>query len=103
MTLPVGTLGTDTFDVDGVSVTIRSLSASQAFGLNDYLARKAEAPAYIIAHGTGASEEETKAFLDSHKLETSVQLVNAILELSGLDETFRARISDTGRTRPRRG
>lgn len=97
MALPVGILGTDTVELsDGSAVVIHSLTAAKAFGLYAFQENRAGAPAYIIEHGTDSTTEEVAAFLDSHKLDDAVTLMNAILELSGVDDTFRARVSDGG-------
>jgi hypothetical protein len=104
MPLPVGKLGTDTVTIDGTDISIRSLSWNEAMGLDAFQPdRRAEAPAYIIEKGTGATADEVQAFLDSHKLEEALKLVEAILTLSGLDDTFRARITDSDRTRSSNG
>ena len=96
MPLPVGKLGTDSITIDGVEIPFRSLSVKEALGIDGFKDRRAEAPSYIIRCGTGASEDEAAAFLDSHSLQEGVKLVNAILKLSGLSDTFRAGIPDAG-------
>ena len=103
MTLPVGKLGTDTVQINGSAIEIRSLSMTEALGLDAFSNRKAEAPAYLIEKATGVTPEEATAFLDSHNIEDGVVLVNAILTLSGLDDTFRARVSERRRARSRPG
>jgi len=97
MSLPVGKLGTDTVEIDGTVIEIHSLGAAKGFGMYDYQdGRRAELPAYIIEHGTDSTPEDVARFMDTHQLEDAVKLMNAILELSGLSETFRARVSDGG-------
>ena len=93
MSLPVGKLGTDTVQINGSVIEIRSLSMTEALGLDAFSNRKAEAPAYLIEKATGVTTEEATAFLDSHGIDDGLKLVSAILELSGLDDTFRARLA----------
>jgi hypothetical protein len=82
--LPVGSV-----DLAGSLVEIRSLSHGQALKLEWFRQedRRADAPAYVVSCGLGISEGEAQEWLDSVTLELGQQLVDAIISLSGLDDT----------------
>ena len=77
MTRPSASIG-DT------EVTYRSLSRAEALHLQSFQGRPDEAEVYILAKGTGCTDDEAQAFREGVDLETAGLLIDGILELSGL-------------------
>lgn len=85
--LPRPALPTGTLDLDGTRVEYRSLSRSQALQLNGYRGREDEAEDFIVSCGTGLTMDEAHAWRDAVSFEIAGQLVEAIIDISGLSES----------------
>ena len=83
-TLPVSPLATDTVEVAGQPVAIRSLSRAEAFRLRGFEGQAEEAEVYLVARGCDITDDDARAWLASVDLMTGSPLVDGILTLSGL-------------------
>jgi len=83
VTLPAVPLATGTVDVAGSPVAIRSLSRSAVIALSGFDDTTA-AEAHIVSKGTGATEDEARAWLDSVDAKTGDALLTAIAIISGI-------------------
>jgi hypothetical protein len=84
MTLPVKPLATDSVEIGGERVDFRSLSRSEALQLQAFRGREDEAEVFILARGSGVSEDEARAWREQVDTETAGVLIDGILFLSGL-------------------
>lgn len=86
MALPAVPLSTSTLTIGGTDVTIHALTRTQALELNAYQGREDEAEDALIAWATDCSTEEAHAWRQAVSWDTAGQLVDAIIELSGLTQ-----------------
>lgn len=86
MSLPVTKLPTDTVTVDGQSVEVRGLSRAEAYKLATGIFKDDPdaGEVYILTCGTGASEDEVKAWRETTDMVTAGVVVDRILALSGM-------------------
>jgi hypothetical protein len=82
--LPVVPLATGTVEVGGTDVVIRSLSRSAVVSLAQFGRDTTAAEVFIVSKGTGGTEDEARAWLDSTDAETAGILLKAIAALSGI-------------------
>lgn len=80
--LPAVPLGTGTAEVAGSEVPIRSLSRAEVLRMRA-LVDSGDSEAFVIARGTGCTDDEAAAWLDSTDNDTAKALVEAILSMSG--------------------
>ena len=83
MTLPSVPLATGSVEVGGSSVAIRSLSRTEVVSLGQ-LDDLTAAEVLIVSKGTGVTEDEARAWLDSVSAETANALLRAIAVISGI-------------------
>lgn len=89
-TLPIKALPTDTVEIEGTEVPIRSLSRAEALHFSTAFAegpleeRVAEAEVYLLVHGAGVDEEEARAWRQNTDTDTAGLLIDGILALSGM-------------------
>jgi hypothetical protein len=83
--LPATVLPSEEVQISDVTVTIRSLTRSQAYALKGMEDEDAQETA-VIAWGTGSTMEEAKTWRAEAGFGIVSPLVNAILELSGLTD-----------------
>lgn len=86
MGLPIIPLPSSSVEVNGATVTFRSLSRAEALSLQDYRGREDEAEVLILQWATGATPEEAQAFRDGTMTAEAGKLIDAILVFSGLAE-----------------
>jgi hypothetical protein len=101
MSLPTK-LSTDTVELHGTDIAIRSLSRAEAIRLGEFRDDVAAAEVFILTCGTGVSEDEARAFREGNGVDDAGKLVDAILILSRLatpETAARAREGD-GSTDP---
>ena len=84
MTLPAGVLVRKTVTVNGAPVEIRSLSRSEAVALHRYVGDEDGGEIFLIAKGTGCTEEEARVFRETTDVEEAGVLIDGIVVLSGL-------------------
>lgn len=84
MALPKIALPSSSIELGGERVEFHSLSRSQALKLNGYQGREDEAEDFMLASALDVSLEEAHEWRDSTDLETVGQLIDAVIELSGL-------------------
>jgi hypothetical protein len=84
MSLPNLPLAAATLEVEGQTVSYRSLSRAQALKLSDYMGNMEAQDNFVIACGFGVSEDEARTWRDSTSFENVQKFTDAILELSGL-------------------
>lgn len=82
--LPRPALPTAQLEIDGVLVDYRSLSRAQALALNDYQGRPNDGEDWIVACGLEISVEEAHAWRDAVTTKVAGELLEAIIEISGL-------------------
>lgn len=96
-TLPIKALPTDTVSIEGVPVTVRGLSRSEAMRFmtgftaeampdQGVEARANAAEVYLIVKGVGASEAEATAWRDTTDMETVGAVVDLVVKLSALSD-----------------
>ncbi len=96
MALPIGGLPTSALTIAGVEVEYRSLSRAEAIRLQDFRSRPDDAERWILACGTGVTEDGAEAFRAGNTLAEAGRLIDAILELSGLTKLDEESESDGG-------
>lgn len=86
MALPVIPLPTAEVEVDGQMVAVRGLSRAAAIRLSTQFteATADDAEVFVLAQGTGVTEEEARQWLGSTDVETAAIVLNKIVELSAL-------------------
>jgi hypothetical protein len=84
--LPRPVLPTGSIELGGVRVEYRSLTRSQSLQLNDYKGREGEAEDFMLSCGLGCSVAEAHEWRGAVSFEVAGQLLDAIIELSGLTE-----------------
>lgn len=84
MPLPINPLPTDSVEIAGQRVEIRSLSRAQALRLREFVGREDEAEVFLLVCGTGCTEDEARAFREGNDATTAGVLVDAIIAVSGM-------------------
>lgn len=84
MTLPIKPLPTGTVTIEGTDVPIHGLSRADVMRLRNFKGNEDEAEPFVIAAGTGVSEDEAREWLGSVDLITGGRLLEAIFALTGL-------------------
>lgn len=84
--LPQIALPTGEVEIDGHSISFRSLSRSEALRLGEYVGREDEAEDFLVSCGIDISIEEAHEWRQRTDPITGGLLVNAIIELSGLSD-----------------
>ena len=82
--LPHIPLPTDEVELAGTTIKITSLSRSQVLKLNNFANNPDEAETFILACGTGITEEEAAEWRNSVDPLTAGKLIDAIILLTGL-------------------
>lgn len=82
--LPIKPLPTGSVTIEGTDIPIRALSRSEVIRLQSFEGNEDGAEPFVIAAGTGCTEEEARAFLASTDLVTGGDLLVAIFRLTGL-------------------
>lgn len=77
---------TDTVKVGDGKVEVRGLSRAEYVHLNTYADDPEAAEAFVLACGTGLSEEEAAAWLAATPTVAAGHVLDRIAELSGEDE-----------------
>lgn len=85
--LPKIALPSSSVELGGQRVTYHSLSRSQALRLHEFQGREDEAEDFMLACGTDVTMKQAHAWRDSVDLATAGQLIDAIIEISGLTDT----------------
>lgn len=83
-TLPIKPLPTGTVSIAGTDVPIRAMSRAEVTKFQTFEGREDEAEPFVIAAGTGCTEDEAREFLASTDLVTGGDLLIAIFRLTGL-------------------
>lgn len=78
-------LAAGTVTIGDTEYTYRSLSRRQALRIKTFAGREDEAEAFMISAATGVSEEAAMAWLDAVDTDDGSILIDAIVEISGLD------------------
>jgi hypothetical protein len=84
--LPRPALPTGSIELGGARVEYRSLSRAQALELNSYKGREDEAEDFMLACGLDCSMDDAHAWRAAVSFEVGGQLLDAIIELSGLTD-----------------
>lgn len=82
--LPVVDLATGSVEIGGKPVPIRSLSRDDVSSLALLGSDTAAAESFLIAKGTGVTEDAAQAWRQSVDAKTAMTLITAISVLSGL-------------------
>ncbi len=87
MPLPIPALPSGSIDLGGGAVVeYRSLSRAQAMKLQGYKGREDQAEDWIVACGLGITVKEAHAWRDAVPFDVGGRLVDAIIEISGLEK-----------------
>ena len=84
MALPNVPLPTDTVDINGESVPIKSLSRDAVLRLSNMGDDAGGAEIMMLSLGTGVTEAEAKAWRETTDAPTADKLLQAIARLSGI-------------------
>jgi hypothetical protein len=86
MTLPVVPIPTDTVAVGDGKVEVRALSRSEVLKLGNFKEDVDAAEVFILARGTGYSEDDVIAWREQCPAGAISPVVDRIVEMSGLTE-----------------
>lgn len=86
MALPIVPLPTAEVEVNGEKVTVRGLSRAAAIKLSTQFTQETadEAEVFVLAQGTGVTEDEARQWLASVDVTTASTVLEKIIELSAL-------------------
>lgn len=84
MALPDVPLPTGTVEIAGTAVPIKSLSRTAVVSLSDLDGDSRAAEVLIVSKGTGVTDDEARAWLDSVDADTAGTLLEAVAVLSGI-------------------
>jgi hypothetical protein len=96
MPLPVPPLPTDTVEIGGEKVAIRSLSRDAVLKLSGFTDDTAGAEVFLLVNGTGVSDEEARAWRTQVAPDVAGALLVAIASLSGIRSRAKDGESDLG-------
>lgn len=83
-TLPSKPLPTGSVTIEGTVVPIRGLSRSEVMRLRTFDGNEDDAEPYVVACGSGVTEDEAREWLGSTDLVTGGLLIEGIFKLTGL-------------------
>ena len=84
MSLPIEPLATGSVTIAGESVPIASLSRADVIRLAGMGDNPEDAETLMIAHGTGVSDDEARAWRTKVDAKTAERLLDAVAVLSGI-------------------
>lgn len=86
MALPIPPLASGVLVIAGQDVGYHALTRAQAMQLNTFRGREDDAETYLLSCGTGVSIEDAAAWRGAVGWDVAGELVDAIIDISGLTE-----------------